>query len=84
MARASGQSGLATSHAAWFGSRAERGHAGDRDNAILAYRTALALRAGFTPAAVNLGLLLEQRGEQQMALAMLDRGIATRRWIASR
>ncbi len=57
------------SHAAWFNLGAEWGHAGEPDNAILAYRAALALRPDFTPAAINLGLLLEQRGEPQMALA---------------
>ncbi len=56
-------------HAAWFNLGAEWGHAGDRDNAILCYRTALALRPGFAPAAINLGLLLELRGEPQTALA---------------
>ena len=36
---------------------------------ILAYRAALALRPDFTPAAINLGLLLEQHGDPQTALA---------------
>lgn len=56
------------SHAAWFNLGAEWGHAGEPDNAILAYRAALALRPDFTPAAINLGLLFEQRGEPQLAL----------------
>jgi predicted O-linked N-acetylglucosamine transferase (SPINDLY family) len=56
-------------HAAWFNLGAEWNHAGEPDNAILAYRAALALRPDFTPAAINLGLLLEQHGEPQMALA---------------
>ena len=59
-------------HAAWFNLGAEWNHAGDRDNAIHAYRTALGLRPDFTPAALNLGLLLEQRGEPQTALAIWD------------
>ena len=56
-------------HAAWFNLGAEWNHAGEPENAILAYRAALALRPDFTPAAINLGLLLEQHGEPQMALA---------------
>jgi predicted O-linked N-acetylglucosamine transferase (SPINDLY family) len=56
-------------HAAWFNLGTEWSHAGDRDSAILAYRTALALRPDFIPAAINLGLLLEQRGEPRAALA---------------
>lgn len=57
------------SHAVWFLLGAEWNHAGESDNAILAYRAALALRPDFTQAAINLGLLLERRGEPQMALA---------------
>ncbi len=56
-------------HAAWFNLGAECNHAGDPENAILAYRAALALRPDFAPAAINLGLLLERYGEPQMALA---------------
>ena len=56
-------------HAAWFDLGAEWGHAGEPDNAILAYRAALALRPDFTPSAINLGLLLEHHGEPQLALA---------------
>ncbi len=56
-------------HAAWFNLGAEWGHAGEPDNAILAYRAALALRPDFTPAAINLGLLLERRGDTTAALA---------------
>jgi len=48
-------------HVAWFNLGAEWSHAGEPDNAILAYRAALGMRPDFTPAAVNLGLLLEQR-----------------------
>lgn len=56
-------------HAAWFNLGAEWSHAGEPENAILAYRAALVLRPDFTPAAINLGLLLEQHGEPQLALA---------------
>ena len=62
-------SGGRQAYAAWFNLGAEWSHAGERDNAILAYRAALALRPDFTPAAINLGLLLELRGEPRMALA---------------
>ena len=56
-------------HAAWFNLGAEWNHAGDLDNAIAAYRTALALKPGFAPAAINLGLLLERRGDPAAALS---------------
>jgi predicted O-linked N-acetylglucosamine transferase (SPINDLY family) len=56
-------------HAAWFNLGAEYSHAGEPDNAITAYRTALAIRPDFAPAAINLGLLLERRGEPRTALA---------------
>jgi predicted O-linked N-acetylglucosamine transferase (SPINDLY family) len=59
-------------HAAWFNLATEWNLAGDRDNAILAYRTALALRPDFSPASVNLGLLLEQQGDPNEALAQWD------------
>lgn len=57
------------SHAAWFNLGAEWSHAGDNDSAIMAYRTALAQRPDFIPAAINLGLLLERNGQPQTALA---------------
>jgi predicted O-linked N-acetylglucosamine transferase (SPINDLY family) len=56
-------------HAAWFNLGAELNRAGARGDAVLAFRTALGLRPDFAPAAVNLGLLLEQRGETDAALA---------------
>ena len=56
-------------HAAWFNLGAEWNLAGDLDNAIVAYRTALALKPGFAPAAINLGLLLERRGDPAAALS---------------
>jgi predicted O-linked N-acetylglucosamine transferase (SPINDLY family) len=55
-------------HAAWFNLGAEWSLAGELENAILAYRTALAIRPDFTPAAINLGLLLERGGAPEMAL----------------
>jgi predicted O-linked N-acetylglucosamine transferase (SPINDLY family) len=55
-------------HAAWFNLGAELNRAGARGDAVLAFRTALGLRPDFSPAAVNLGLLLEQRGETEAAL----------------
>ncbi len=57
-------------HAAWFNLGAEWSHAGDQDNSIFAYRAALALRPDFAPAAINLGLQLERRGEPRLALAL--------------
>jgi predicted O-linked N-acetylglucosamine transferase (SPINDLY family) len=57
-------------HAAWFNLGAEWTRAGDSDSAIASYRSALALRPDFTPAAINLGLLLEQRDEARTALAV--------------
>jgi predicted O-linked N-acetylglucosamine transferase (SPINDLY family) len=65
------------SHAAWFNLGAEWNHAGDHDNAIIAYRTALAQRPDFTPAAINLGLLLERGGQPQSALACWTRALQT-------
>ena len=62
-------------HAAWFNLGAEQSRAGDRDNAILAFRTALSLRPDFAPAAVNLGLMLEQRGEAQAALTVWEEAL---------
>ena len=56
-------------HAAWFNLGAELNHAGARDDAILAFRSALALRPDFAPAALNLGLLQEQHGDPGAALA---------------
>jgi predicted O-linked N-acetylglucosamine transferase (SPINDLY family) len=55
-------------HAAWFNLGAECNLAGEIDNALQAYRTALALRPDFAPAAINLGLLHERRGEPRLAL----------------
>ena len=64
-------------HAAWFNLGAEWGHAGEIENAILAYRTALGLRPDFVPAAINLGLLLERRGDAKQALACWSEALQT-------
>ena len=55
-------------HAAWFNLGVELGRAARPDDAILAYRTALALKPGFPEAAINLGLQLEQLGQTEAAL----------------
>ncbi len=63
------------SHAAWFNLGTEWSHAGDSDSAIIAYRTALALRPDFAPASINLGLLLERNGDPRTALACWDNAL---------
>jgi predicted O-linked N-acetylglucosamine transferase (SPINDLY family) len=55
-------------HAAWFNLGTERGHAGDINGAMQAYRTALAIQPGFAPAAINLGLQRERLGDANGAL----------------
>jgi predicted O-linked N-acetylglucosamine transferase (SPINDLY family) len=70
-------SGGRHSHAAWFNLGTEWSHAGDHDNAIVAYRTALAQRPDFIPAAINLGLLLERGGQPQTALACWSGALQT-------
>jgi predicted O-linked N-acetylglucosamine transferase (SPINDLY family) len=57
-------------HAAWFNYGTELGHSGASGGAVAAYQAALALRPGFHPAAVNLGLLLERLGQPGAALAV--------------
>ena len=64
-------------HAAWFNLGAEWTRAGDADSAIAAYRSALALRPDFTPAAINLGLLLESRDQSRMALSIWGTALQT-------
>ena len=54
--------------AAWFNLAVERGRAGDDAGAAEAYGWALATKPDFHPAAVNLGLLLEARGNPETAL----------------
>src|SRR5208282_2653764 len=55
-------------YAAWFNLGVEHARGGQVRDAILAYRTALALKPDFSPAAINLGLLLEQCGQPEAAL----------------
>jgi predicted O-linked N-acetylglucosamine transferase (SPINDLY family) len=63
------QTGGATHlYAAWFNLATELSRAGTLNDAILAYQTALALKPDFHPAAINLGLLLEQLGQTDAAL----------------
>ena len=56
-------------YAAWFNLGVELSCAGDRNGAILAYRTALSISPDFSLAAINLGLVLERGGETEAALA---------------
>jgi predicted O-linked N-acetylglucosamine transferase (SPINDLY family) len=58
--------------AAWFNLGTELGNGGDPAGAAQAYRNALAIRPGFTPAAINLGLQLERTGDRQAALQVWD------------
>ena len=60
---------------AWFNLGVEFCHAGDQQNAIVAYESALALRPDFHSAAVNLGTVLEARGMPDAALQAWDRAI---------
>ncbi len=61
--------------AAWFNLGVELGRDGDKDGAASCYRAALALRPDFQPAAVNLGLLLEQQGQPEAALAIWSQAL---------
>ena len=58
--------------AAWFNLGTELANSGDAAAAVQAYRNALSIRPGFTPAAVNLGLQLERLGDKQAALRTWD------------
>jgi predicted O-linked N-acetylglucosamine transferase (SPINDLY family) len=62
-------------HAAWFNLGVELSRAGCAGDAAEAYRRALALRPGFAPAAINLGLALEQAGEAEAALACWEQAL---------
>jgi len=62
-------------HGAWFNLGVELSRAGAPGEAMLAYRSALALKSDFSPAAINLGLLLEQRGQTDAALQTWDQAI---------
>jgi predicted O-linked N-acetylglucosamine transferase (SPINDLY family) len=59
-------------HGAWFNLGVELSRAAAPRDAMLAYRSALALKPDFHPAALNLGLLQEQAGETDAALATWD------------
>lgn len=56
--------------AAWFNFGTELGQSGATPGAMAAYRQALALKPGFHPAAINLGLLLERHGQADEALSL--------------
>ena len=60
--------GVPMLHGAWFNLGVELSRTGASADAILAYRSALALKPDFHPAAINLGLLLEQQGQPDAAL----------------
>ena len=62
-------------YAAWFNLGVEYAHGGQVREAILAYRTALALKPDFSPTAINLGLLLEQAGQPDAALRAWERAL---------
>jgi predicted O-linked N-acetylglucosamine transferase (SPINDLY family) len=66
---AANSAGAPLLHGAWFNLGVELSRAGMPQDAMLAYRTALALKPDFHPAALNLGLLLEQSGDAPAALA---------------
>ena len=66
---AANSAGAPLLHGAWFNLGVELSRAGAPLDAVLAYRTALALKPDFHPAALNLGLLLEQSGDAPAALA---------------
>lgn len=66
---AANSAGAPLLHGAWFNLGVELSRAGAPQDAILAYRTALALKPDFHLAALNLGLLLEQSGDAPAALA---------------
>lgn len=55
-------------HAAWFNLGVALNHVGAAQEALLAYRSALALKPDFHPAAINLGLLQERLGLPDAAL----------------
>ena len=61
--------------AGWYNLGATLAKLGDRNNAVLAYGNALALKPDFSPAAVNLGLSLEATGDTDGALAAWERAL---------
>jgi predicted O-linked N-acetylglucosamine transferase (SPINDLY family) len=62
-------------HGAWFNLGVELSQAGAPGDAILAYRSALALKPDFHPAAINLGLLLERLGRADAALQVWGQAV---------
>ena len=62
-------------YAAWFNLGVEYARGGQPHEAMLAYRSALALKPDFSPAAINLGLLLEQSGHPDAAVQAWDRAL---------
>jgi predicted O-linked N-acetylglucosamine transferase (SPINDLY family) len=61
--------------AGWYNLGASLAKHGDRTNAAIAYRNALALKPDFHPAAVNLGLSEEATGDTAAALATWQRAL---------
>jgi Flp pilus assembly protein TadD len=62
-------------HGAWFNLGVELSRAGAPGDAILAYRSALALKPDFHSAAINLGLLLERLGRTDAALQVWGQAV---------
>ena len=62
--------GFEPAFAAWFNLGVELSKEGNTEEAAQCYRAALRLRPEFQPAAVNLGLLLEQSGDVEQALTV--------------
>ncbi len=62
-------------HAAWFNLGVELSRSGDLPGAVRAYRAALVHQGDFAPAAINLGLALEQLGQTAAALQVWDKAI---------
>ncbi len=62
-------------YAAWFNLGVELSVAGDKAGATRAYQTALALRPGFYPAAINLGTLMEAADQPEAALAVWQQAL---------
>jgi predicted O-linked N-acetylglucosamine transferase (SPINDLY family) len=61
--------------AAWFNLGVELSAAGDKANALVSYRNAIAIKGDFYQAAVNLGLQLEALGQTEEALETWKRAL---------
>jgi predicted O-linked N-acetylglucosamine transferase (SPINDLY family) len=61
--------------AAWFNLGVTLARIGDRANAMIAYRNALALKPDLYAASINLGLLHEAMGEPQIALHLWEQAL---------